>query len=82
MFFLAKLFSAKGVGSTQLAGKSSKYRVSFYWFRPKSSKFGSGSTQGRKMTGSANVWHNFEEFKKFQWVSGGEWTNAQRAFLL
>ena len=34
------------------------------------------------MTGSANVWHNFEEFKKFQWVSGGEWTNAQRAFLL
>ena len=34
------------------------------------------------MTGPANVWHNFEEFQKFQLVSVGEWTNAQRAFLL
>ena len=25
----------------------------FYWFRPKSSKYGTGSTQQRKMTGSA-----------------------------
>ena len=29
------------------------YRVFFYWSRPKSSKYGTGPNQGKKMTGSA-----------------------------
>ena len=29
------------------------YRVFFYWFRPKSYKYGTGPTQERKKTGSA-----------------------------
>ena len=32
------------------------YRVFFYWSRPKSSKYGTGPTQEKKMTGSAQ--HN------------------------
>ena len=34
------------------------------------------------MTGSADVWHNFDKFKKIPDMPVREWTNAQRALLL